>query len=335
MVPATMLAKALFKTWPSPVGKRALLLAVLLALNAFTTLIAHARDTNDAPNPSKHLYLLSKPIVIETQLGPLARTIHYVTPNLSSLVKSSLLYSTTGEPLSALLLFAFESSQALVITRLQSTADLKFRAWYARRNSIRKIKRLPGVERALVLTSAELSYSGLVARKSLAQSFVFVESTAPLDLPPELSAELGAPIEIHDLEATMVRMRLTAGETEAPGVWQTSLAEIFTHAPMPNAISSDWTKAIAQLDAKQKLFNRYVTKEHEQRINIQAKLVFPDGSERDFGTVMQASAVRKLLGQTLFTRIRNAWRAFWGSPALPKGNIPIVKLACEAALTRP
>ncbi len=283
----------------------------------------------------KHLYLVARPITVEARLGTTAKVAYHVLPAVDSVVKVGLLYASAGQPLAALALGVFEGSKSILSTRLYSSLDLKARAWYGRRAPLKMLKETPGVERLIMLSAAEFRYQGIAPNQVVARSFIFLESSERLDLKQAWTEELGELVEVTDIEATHVRMRLTIDGDHDPLTWDTSLHDIFEHASMPEAVSHSWVVALAAHDAVQSLSKRHLTKAHEEVVGVNATLIFSNGVEQELGTVMQAGNLRKLLGQGLRIRAKTMWRSFWGMPAGPKGDFPFSSIKCQKLLTNP
>ena len=284
---------------------------------------------------AKHLYLVAKPITIEAKLGTTAKVAYHALPGIESAVKVGLLYASSGQPIAAIGLGLFEGSKALLSTRIYSTLDLKARVWYSRRKPLEKLKQTPGVERMLMLTAANFKYFGIAATSVVAQSYIFLESSEPLDLKQSWNEELGELVEVTDLDQTRVRMNLIIDGDRDPVVWNTSLHEIFEHASMPEEVAQSWGVAMAAHDTVQSVAKRHVTKAHEELVTVNATLVFANGVEQELGSLIQANGLHKLLGHGIWVRTKTWWRAFWGTPTGPTGDLPVSSVRCENILTKP
>jgi hypothetical protein len=247
----------------------------------------------------------------------------------SHVVQLAVIYAAIGRPLAVLAFAAYDLLKVPAELALTSTSDLKTRELLKRRKLFSKLKHIPGIQRAFLLSSGRIKFEGTLAASKPQHGYVFVETEGELTPGQEL-AGLGEPIELSDINETRVELKLQLGDVSHPVVWDVALKDVFGHKEMPDDVADAWTQALAAQKEGLSFWARNVSRPWLKTTTVEAVLKLPDGQVRELGTLIEGAGVPDLLGlgtTKAITRFLKA--AFTGRKSLSKAlPVPI----CERLL---
>ncbi len=254
-------------------------------------------------------YLLSRPLRETVKLGPLALAGHVALEVGWEGFKAWLAWKATHSPaaVGALLLIETPASPAMITFR--SIVDLGQRYWRRKLAVLRELARVPGVERARVLTTGEVKFMGPLARSKANTGLIFLESSS--ELPAEVG-RFGAPIPIEDVAAARVRLTLVKPDGTTAPPWTPSLSHLLEGRPIPPGAAAAWRAALSPGKAPIKVILAAAKSAaqsatlHADSLRVEAALLGADGSEKPLGAIVEGPAVRTLIGLGHLDRAR-AW----------------------------
>ncbi len=291
--------------------------------------------TAKAPAPDPHVHLLSNPLHATVELGLLARVLHYAVEIGLQLAKAALAWHATGSPAAALGVLAFEAIKVPPMITAQSLADLGLRWWWKRLAAVRRLADTPGVTRVRVLTTGEVEFAGILARRKENVGLVFVDAkdSLPADIPG-----FGAPLGVRNLDERRVRLTLIHEGDADSNEWTPTLNELLSGAPIPPGIAEAWR---ARLDADKKdktPLRRLFDFKKEKELRIEARLGAADEAPR---TVVFGRSVKRLIGLGRWDRLKALFGAAPARRAIPisdtiveRGGVKVVNGAVRRAWRR-
>lgn len=262
------------------------------------------------PAAQRSLYLLSTPLKVSAELGPVAKAVHYVFEIGFHVVKALLLLKA-GVPAAAVgAEFAFSMAKAPAMIGLQSMADLQARYWFKKLKTLKAVARIPGVERIAVLTGTETHFNKFLASRQDNRGLIFIESAAPLNdaAAPGLGRApgLGKPILIADPKEAKIELSLEVEGVPHASAWTPSLQDLLDRKPIPDDVAAAWRERIREAKKDKPRLKRFFDFELERSLLIRADLIDPSGLRLPMGALAQGSSAKRLLG---VTRLDQAMRA--------------------------
>jgi len=270
------------------------------------------RGGENSPRDPK-IYLLSKPLREKVRFGPVSIGLHVAYSVLWEATKAFLAYKATHSVAATAMIEVFELAASPAMATARSLADLGFRYWRRKLGLLKELARTPGVSRVKVLTTAEVSFAGPIARSADNTGLIFVESADEL---PEQLGRFGAPLALGDVGSSRVRLVFIQGGETSSASWTPTLKELLEGKPIPPEIAAAWRAGAG--GSKPKLAKMIDVTGAKGKARLEATLIGADGQERDIGAISEGPAARKLIGLGYLDRAR----AFLGR-ALPSRSIPI------------
>lgn len=269
----------------------------------------------------RSVYVMSKPLNVTVELGPVARVLHWVGEAGWHMGSAALLYHATGNPHAAATMAAVGILKMPPVVTAQSAMDLSARYWWYKFKSLKELAFIPDVRKIKVLTGGETDIKAFVAFRRTNRGIVFLETSKPL--PEGLETAQGKPILIDDIENRSVKVEMSLGEKKSPVVWEPTLKDLLEKKPMPKDVARAWREEVKEAKKEKSWFGRFFDYSFEKSLKIDVALVAPNGSALELGTLAQGASAKRMLG---ITRVDQARRA------LHKWLFKVVKERKERAI---
>lgn len=265
------------------------------------------------------LYLFSSPLRRTAELGVVARVLHYALEIGLQFVKGALVWKATGSVAAGLGVLAIELLKTPPMITAQSLMDLELRYWWQRRQAVRAAARAEGVTRVRVLTTGDVEYDGILARRKDNAGLVFVESAV---VPTGAPADLGVPLVLADPRVRRVRLTLAQGEKTHPVAWETTLGSLLVGRALPDRVAKQWRMTLAVERHGKGLLARLTSFPSDLR--VEAALEDGRGGWTELGAVAVGKSALSLSGDSSGDRLR----AVFGRLPRPRA-IPVFDATVE------
>lgn len=264
-----------------------------------------APQTPDAPRasglsaPGRRLYLMSKPLRVTVQLGPVARAAHVGVAVAWELFKAWVGWHATGSPMGAAAVMVVELPVSPAMVTGRSLLDLGLRYWVRKLAVPRELSRAPGMERVRVLTAGHVDFWGPLAVRKENTGLIFIDASAP---PPD--GPFGAPIPIDDAAHRRVRLTLERPRGSSPVAWTPTLAELLERKPLPPEIAAQWRRALKTLARGRAPAARLLDAAKGAGLRVQATLLGGPDGDIALGSVLEGPSAKTFIGLGRLDRVR-------------------------------
>ena len=280
-----------------------------------------ASHTSGLSAPGRRLYLMSKPLRVTVQLGPVARAAHVGVAVAWEMFKAWLGWHATGSPMGAAAVMIVELPVSPAMITGRSLLDLGLRYWVRKLAVLRELARAPGIERVRVLTAGRVDFWGPLALRKENTGLIFVDASAP---PPD--GRFGAAIPIDDAARQRVRLTLERPTGAAPDAWTPTLAELLERKPLPPEIAAQWRRALKTLARGQAPAARLLDAAKGAGLRVEAVLLGGSAGDIALGSVLEGPAAKTFIGLGRLDRVRG-WLGWKVRPR----SIPLSDAAIERA----
>jgi len=306
------------------------LILISLLLGVFSTSSKAADET--------FYYLLSEPLKTDVKLGPLARNLHYSLETGWQFVKAGLAIYASGQVWVGVVLFVEESLKLPPTITAQSLVDLEIRAHWKNFLQLKELSKIPNATKLMLLSTAENSFDrfGIVIESQARNSLVFVETHSPL--PSDWQSKWGHPIQIVDLDQTMIRLKFFMGDKQVDGNLSLSLRDFFSETPIPRETAQLWRSEFQKekrelmqkigsgkanaVDRSRALLREYFRRSILSSLKIEAELIDPEGQVKPIGVLAERKAAARLIGMSLRQRISRSVRQIFNLAILGEARLP-------------
>jgi hypothetical protein len=273
----------------------------------------------------RYLYLMSKPLPLDVQLGKIAKALHYIYWGVEIAAKTGGFYAATESVAPTVGFFAFTLGHSVPYLTAHSMIDIKLRQWLRSSWMARKLRDIPGVQRAIILSSGVLGFSGLMVTERKSLNYVFVETTEPLRSEGGWTEVFGQPIDLRDSARARISFRLSIDGQVNPFTWEAPLVEILDKKPMPVEVAELWRAHVKEWDKESKLISKkdHFLGKHNRAVRVDATLTLPEGQAVPLDAVISGSQVRRLLGLKWYQRAQDAFAEFIGRRKLVERAMPL------------
>ncbi len=282
-----------------------------------------AQEQVQAPAPARYRYLMSKPVPMDVHIGAVGMALHYTYWASEILFKTGLAYAGSHHAAPTLIVFLFTLAHSAPYLTAHSMADLKVRQAIKSSWLTRKLRDIPGIQKATILSSGALKFEGPIVRDRKSQNYIFVETDEPLKPEGEWLSMFGAPIDVTESAKTKIKFRLVIDGHTNGAEWEAPLADILDKKAIPTEIADQWREDVKGWDKQSKEWTSeearekhpvlseklpslsYVLGRHNQAVQVNATVTLPSGEEIPIDSMIAGGQVRKLLGMGLLQRVKD------------------------------
>ena len=249
--------------------------------------------------------------------------LHYSYWAAEILFKTGLAYAGSHSVTPTIFFFLLTLGHSAGYLTAHSMADIKVRqalksSWLAR-----KLRDIPGIQKATILSSGALKFDGPLVRERKSQNYVFVETDEPLKAEGEWLSMFGTPIDVTETARTKITFKLVIDGKENSAEWEAPLSDVLDKKAIPAEVADQWRENVKGWDKESKewmseeareahpvLSNKlpslnYILGRHNQAVQINAMVTLPSGEQIPIDSMIAGGQVRKLLGMGWMQKVKD------------------------------